>query len=724
MKTLMKPSGARWALGICMAFGLGMQSVQAHKGSEITLIQLADTHGNLMPHAGIIKQPDGTERYVTRGGGLAKLKTLVDEIREENPNSLLLAVGDSTHGTAETLFTVGDAIMPALNAFGIDAFTPGNWDFGYGPAVFRNRFATFGPRPPLPPNIRVMADAYDGPGVTAATFPTIAANLYNVSPPLPPQLHHKRVLPPYRLFDVAGERIAVIGITAAIVPQQSRVFNIGLRFTQGTEELPGLIEEVKQQGAGLIVVLSELGLAQNIQIGREFPEVDVVFSAHTHEVTLGALLVTRDRVLRTDPTRERIGHRARHLLARNAAIVVETGEDLYLGRLDLKVRNGRIRDFRWRAIPVDDSVPEDPEMAALVADAEEPFVAGEDGIVERHSFLPGGFCPGGSCGDVTSKGIQLVDDLDTVVGYTDVLLARHDDLENVVNNFIADALREVALPLAGMEPQWATLHVLGMTNGFRFGTPILSVNEVPADAVFADGRRTGEITLRDLFSLFPIAPAVAVAEFSGKSIVDSLEGVLDAVYHRNPFLQRGGWYLGFSSNMHQLIDLDNRPFSSSGGRIVATHVAGVPIDDSRRYVLASCYPHGDSVSRNCRTFGGTGLKFLTLADPDDYASPIYLSEPVNTEGLVQGPRVKQVAPDTFVHATHLLRRYLDSLPGRRVTADLYALGRVQTVDSTRPGNPPVPAPVSAIDPTFIQPPEGAGPDFFGRISLPVRKRHD
>jgi len=286
MKTLRKSTGILSLLGVSMAFGLGMQQVQAHSGSEITLIQLADVHGNLLPHAGIIKEPNGTERYVTRGGGLAKLKTLVDDIREENPDSLLLAVGDSTHGTAETLFTVGDAIMPALNAFGIDAFTPGNWDFGYGPAVFRQRFAVTGPKPPLPPNIRVMADAYDGPGVTAATFPAIAANLYNVSPPLPAPLHGKRVLPPYKLFDLAGERVAVIGITAAIVPQQSKVFNIGLRFTQGVEELPGLIEEVQAQGAGLIVVLSELGLAQNIQIAREFREIDVVFSAHTHEVTL------------------------------------------------------------------------------------------------------------------------------------------------------------------------------------------------------------------------------------------------------------------------------------------------------------------------------------------------------------------------------------------------------------------------------------------------------
>jgi len=38
------------------------------------------------------------------------------------------------------------------------------------------------------------------------------------------------------------------------------------------------------------------------------------------------------------------------------------------------------------------------------------------------------------------------------------------------------------------------------------------------------------------------------------------------------------------------------------------------------------------------------------------------------------------------------------------------------VDSTQAGNPPIPAPVPAPDPTFVQPPQGAGPLFFsGRI---------
>lgn len=679
----------------------GLSTAMASDEKTITLIQLQDLHGNLTPHAGIIKTPDGGERYVTQGGGLAKTKTLINQIRAENPNNLLLAVGDTTHGTAETMFTVGDAIMPALNSFGIDAYTPGNWEFGYGPAVFRNRFTSFGPKPPLPANIRVMADAFDGPGVTAATFPTIAINLYNDTDtaPLPSFLHNKRVLPPYKIFDVDGVKVAVIGITASIVPQQASVFNIGLRFSQGVEELPGIIDEVEAQDADVIVVQSELGLSQNLAIGQRFKEIDAILSAHTHETTLNALIANKKGVRATRKSGD-------NKLGKNATVVVETTEDLFLGRLDLTVNDGKVVGFNWQAIPVDDDVAEDPATKTLVDQAEAPFIG--DTLV-RHTFMPGGYCPANDCGDTTVRGLQLTESLDTVVGYTETVLHRDNVLEDEINNFIADAIFTVSNQVVptGVD--------LSMTNGFRFGTAILSPDVVAPGQTFDDGRLPGQITLRDLYALFPISPAVAVAEFSGKVIENDLERVLTAVFDRNPFMQRGGWYVGLA-NMTQKIDLKNRPYSSSDRRIVETTIGGEKLDPSKRYLFASCFPHGDALDRVCRTNGGVNHQFFELADADDYTSGISLVGPLNTTGIITGPRVKQVAPDRFVHAVHLMRRYLDSLPMNTVTAASVATGRIQTVDSTVAGNPPIPAPVSAIDPTLIQLPEGAGPAFFGGLS--------
>ncbi|MGB5279697.1 MAG: metallophosphoesterase, partial [Arenicellales bacterium] len=155
-------------INVLLAVALGCTGTQAfaknnhnkhnnHNNNVVTLIEMGDLHGTLVPHAAIMKDIDGREYEAASAGGLARLKTVVDGIREDNPDAVLLSVGDLTHGSAEAMFTVGDAMMIPMNAFGIDVYTPGNWDFGYGAAVFRNRFTTFGPKPTIPGNIRTMS---------------------------------------------------------------------------------------------------------------------------------------------------------------------------------------------------------------------------------------------------------------------------------------------------------------------------------------------------------------------------------------------------------------------------------------------------------------------------------------------------------------------------------------------------------------------------------------
>jgi hypothetical protein len=175
--------------------------------------------------------------------------------------------------------------------------------------------------------------------------------------------------------------------------------------------------------------------------------------------------------------------------------------------------------------------------------------------------------------------------------------------------------------------------------------------------------------------------------------------------------------------MEQTIDLKNRPFSSSSGRIVETKIGGQPLDLSKRYVFASCYGHGNPLDDVCRTGGGAHHKFFQLDDPDDYTSTITLADPVNEEGVIVGATVVQVAPDNFLHPVHALRRYLDGLPGKMVTEALFGAdqGRVVTVDSKNPGNVPqdpseqIGQPDNTPDTTLVQPPFGAGPKFFSGV---------
>ena len=100
-----------------------------------------------------------------------------------------------------------------------------------------------------------------------------------------------------------------------------------------------------------------------------------------------------------------------------------------------------------------------------------------------------------------------------------------------------------------------------------------------------------------------------------------------------------------------------------------------------------------------------------------------------------GPFVKQVAPNNFLHPVHALRRYLDFfLPQDAdcvldgldhcglVTNTDFGIGRVITVDSKGP-DPTMPQPESeqigqadnTPDTSLVQPPFGAGPQFFSGI---------
>ena len=79
------------------------------------------------------------------------------------------------------------------------------------------------------------------------------------------------------------------------------------------------------------------------------------FSAHTHETVF-------------DPIQSDSG-----------AVLVEAGNDAYLGRMDITVKTSRsgasIRSIKWQMLDVDDSVAEDPAMKKLVDAERAPYLA-------------------------------------------------------------------------------------------------------------------------------------------------------------------------------------------------------------------------------------------------------------------------------------------------------------------------------------------------------------
>ena len=700
---------------VCLILGLALSltagSVTA-ADRTISLMQLSDVHGHIAPHAAILKD----QVLDPNSGGIAKLATLIKQVRADNPNNLLLVVGDTTHGSAEMLFSLGDAMMPMLNALDIDAFLPGNWDFGWGPRVYRQRFAS-NTTIELAPNNRTTIAWMDGrpghegqacnqPGgfktyvdchVTKADFPTVAVNLYNYEEVA--WVQGPRVHDPYVIKNVGGVKVAVLGITSDSVPHQAQAFNTGFRFTMGFKELPQDIADALAEGAELIVVLSELGLSKNVQMVREFSEIDVMFSAHTHERTLEAIVIDHGEG--------------------GISIVTEAGEDDFLGRLDVTLAqaSGKIVDWNWDLIEANSAVAEDPAIKALVDRERETFVSGPD--FECHTFGANAFPFG--------KGHTLCEPLDYVVGHSDPTIERFNALEDIVNNANVDAFLELA---QFIDPSLNDGNSLSTTNGFRFDVTILG----------SDDGFTGDITIGDLYTYYPIGAAVALAEFSGGRLIDHWEDVLSNVFDPNPYRQRGGWFLGFTRNMHFDIQLnDDEPVTLSGGK----RIERVTIDDgsgpedmerSKVFTLASCYPHGNPIDEVCRTSGAFNARFMAgtreTTGPTDVfgnrqldmsgnADTFNAVAPANSENIfdpTRSPVLLKVAPDNFVHPIDALRWYLkEALPGSRdITTATHGLGRVEVVGADpldeRRGVPESEFGGEGI----VQPTQGAGREWLKR----------
>jgi hypothetical protein len=113
---------------------------QVDSTTRLTLIQQNDTHAQMEPHWEHFWR-NGRPEY-RHAGGYARAATIVRRIKEETDGSAILVdCGDTLHGTGPAQWTQGAAVVPALNAMGVELMTPGNWEFGFGPDVLRERAA-------------------------------------------------------------------------------------------------------------------------------------------------------------------------------------------------------------------------------------------------------------------------------------------------------------------------------------------------------------------------------------------------------------------------------------------------------------------------------------------------------------------------------------------------------------------------------------------------------
>lgn len=110
-------------LCLLMVLPVSVYAKESQKESEIAVIFTHDMHSHLLP----AKNADGTEY-----GGLARIKTVIDEQKKKYPDALLIDGGDFSMGSLfQTGFTTKAYELRSLGALGYDATTFGNHEFDY-----------------------------------------------------------------------------------------------------------------------------------------------------------------------------------------------------------------------------------------------------------------------------------------------------------------------------------------------------------------------------------------------------------------------------------------------------------------------------------------------------------------------------------------------------------------------------------------------------------------
>jgi sulfur-oxidizing protein SoxB len=255
-----------------------------------------------------------------RVGGLDRISTIVNSIRSDRPDALLLDGGDTWHGSYTCHHTKGQDMVNVMNFLKPDAMTF-HWEFTLGSER--------------------VSEIVEG-----LPFAALGQNIFDAEWDEPAEL-----FPPYKFFESGGVKVAVIGQAFPYMP----IANPGWMFPEYSfgirdANMQKMVDEVRSLGAELVVCLSHNGFDVDKQMAGRVSGIDVILSGHTHDAL-------------PEPT-----------LIGETIIVASGSNGKFVSRVDLDVRNGRMMGFRHKLIPVfSDVISADPAVSKLIDEQRAPY---------------------------------------------------------------------------------------------------------------------------------------------------------------------------------------------------------------------------------------------------------------------------------------------------------------------------------------------------------------
>jgi 5'-nucleotidase len=321
----------RMEFGLCLsllglAFATTPNSSLAAPASpasvQLTILHTNDLHSHFKPEKGGLQL-----------GGIARIKTLADQIRTENPFTLFVDGGDWSEGHIYYTEGAGRETLRMMDRMGYDVAVVGNHDWYNGPETLLTALQEASPRMQI-----------------------ISANL-DLSKFQRAEEFRKAVLP-YVIKNVGGLRVGILGLST-----YEKIFDYMLAPVVPTEPFLAarrLADSLKRE-CDVVFALSHNSVSVNKLILKVAPSLDFIIGAHDHQKLTTPVVVARDK--------------------REPGFIVETGSwGRYLGRVDLEVTPRNLltiskdssqtvlRDYRL--LQVDSRLPEDPEILAAISQLE------------------------------------------------------------------------------------------------------------------------------------------------------------------------------------------------------------------------------------------------------------------------------------------------------------------------------------------------------------------
>jgi 5'-nucleotidase/UDP-sugar diphosphatase len=368
------------------------------------ILHTNDLQSALIPHSPAVDyNPEEQDPSI---GGFARLATAVEEIREskrrEGEPVLLFDAGDFLGGSAFAWLALdGYAVeLAIMQKMGYDAVVIGNHEYDYGTDVLAQYLVKAG-YPEAHQKTLMLASNTEAP----PDHPLAAQNLYRST----------------GMFGLEnGLKVGVFGLIG-----EDAILLIGgtgdVQFLDQHEAARHAVDELREQGADVVVGITHSGVDEDRKLAREVPGIDVIVGGHSDTALYEPIL-------------------------EGATIIVQAGSlGRYLGQLELaydpntgKVRLRNEQNGRPFLIPIDDSFACHPEI---------------DGLVQEYTLILNAYVK-----EVTHG---RFDDVMTTVARSDFVLSNHPFLsETPLGNFVTDAMRFVAQELTGKK-----VHVAGQANG-------------------------------------------------------------------------------------------------------------------------------------------------------------------------------------------------------------------------------------------------------------------